>query len=156
MLFELGEEIVVLVPAGVHALHETHATLDEPTRDEAVVGKGALREHVRAVAIQHMLRFLGEIEQVRHAGLHLVGHLELRDARLDLGIAVVLEMRFIHEADVIEQGAALLAAHPGGIAQVGHRIADIAKAHALIPAGQEAAAPVVVVEKLAAGLAFVR
>jgi hypothetical protein len=156
LLFQLGEQIVVLVPAGVHALDEAHAALDESAGDEAVVGKGALREHIGAVAIEHMLRFLGEIEQVGHAGLHLVGHLELRDARLDLRIAVVLEMRFIHEADVIEQGAALLAAHAGRIAQVGHGIADIAKAHALIPAGQEAAAPVVVVEKLAAGLAFVR
>ena len=42
LLRELREEIAVLVPAGVHELHEPHAALEQPPGDQAVVGERAL------------------------------------------------------------------------------------------------------------------
>ena len=42
LLLELREQVAVLVPAGVHQLHEADAALQQPAGDQAVVGEGAL------------------------------------------------------------------------------------------------------------------
>lgn len=136
----------MLIPSAVHELDEAHAAFEQPPGDEAVVGKGALGQRVGAVALDDVFGLAGEIEQVRHAGLHLVGHFVLRDARVDLRVAVVREVRGVHRLEVVEQGAALLAAHAGRVVEVGHERAGVAEAHALVAARQKAAAPVVVEE----------
>ena len=48
LLFELREQVAVLVPAGVHELHEPHAPLEQPAGDQAVVGERALAAGRRA------------------------------------------------------------------------------------------------------------
>ena len=58
--FELRVEIAVMVPAGVEALHEADAPLDQPPSHQAVVGKRSLPSDIRAVALQHRLRLGGE------------------------------------------------------------------------------------------------
>ena len=87
--FQLRAQVAVLIPAGVHQLHEAHAALDQAARQQAVAGERAVAMHVRAVHLQNGLRLFRDVEQVRHAGLHFVRHLVLRDARLDLRVAVV-------------------------------------------------------------------
>ena len=77
----------MLVPTGMHELDESHAALGQPPGHQAVVGKRPLPLDFRAVHVQHVLRFLRKIRQLRHAGLHAIGHFILRDARGDLRIA---------------------------------------------------------------------
>ena len=89
--FKLRRRIAVMVPAGVEALHEPHAPLDQPPSHQAVVRERSLPSDVRAVAFEDVLRLGGEIGQFRDAGLHLVGHLVLSDPRDDLRVADLLE-----------------------------------------------------------------
>ena len=56
---------------------------------------------------------------------------------------------------VVEQGPPRLAAHARRVREVRHEVARVPEPDALEPAGQEPAAPVVVEEQLAAGLALV-
>ena len=153
--FELREQVAMLVPTGVHQLHEPRTPLEQPPRDQTVGGEAALHVHVGPVAVEHVLGFVRKIDQVGHARLHPVGHLVLRDPRVDLRIAVVGQMGRVHGGDVVEQRPSRLAAHACRIRQIRHRVARVAKPHALEPARQKAAAPVVVEEELTAALLLV-
>ena len=110
----------MLVPAGVHQLHEPDAPLEQPAGDQAVVRERALSQGVGAVALERGLRFAREIDQVGHARLHAEGHLVLGDARVDLGIAVVGEVGRVHRRHVVEQGPPRLAAHARRIGEIRH------------------------------------
>ena len=50
LLLELGEEVPVLVPAGVHQLHEPDAPFEQPAGDQAVVRERAVLQGVGTVA----------------------------------------------------------------------------------------------------------
>ncbi len=81
---ELRGQIAVLVPAGVHELHEAHAALGEPAGHQAVVGEAALPLHVGAVHVENVLA--APCERSVSSGTlvcMLVRHLVLRDARGD-------------------------------------------------------------------------
>ena len=79
-------EIAVLVPDFVEQLHEAHAALDQSPGQQAIVGERRLAR-LGAVHVENVLRLLGEVHQLRGAGLHAIGHLERVDARGDFGIA---------------------------------------------------------------------
>ena len=55
LLLQLREQVVVLIPAGVHQLHEAGAPLQHPAGNEAVGGESSLHMHVGAVAVEHAL-----------------------------------------------------------------------------------------------------
>ena len=155
LLLELGEEVAVLVPAGVHQLHEPDAPFEQPAGDQAVVRERAVLQGVGAVARERGLRLVREVDQVGHARLHPEGHLVLGDARVDLGIAIIGEMGRVHRGHVVEQRPPRLAAHARRVGQIRHEVARVPEPDPLEPAGQEPAAPVVVEEELAAGLPLV-
>ena len=152
---QVAEKIAVLIPAGMHQLYKSHTSLEQPSGDEAVVGEAAFGVHVGSVAIEYVLWFIRKIDEFWHTGLHPIGHLILCDAGVDLRITGGLAMRGVECGDVVEQCPPRFASDAGWIGQVGHRIAGVAKLHALIPAGEKAATPVVIEEQLPAGLLFV-
>ena len=78
-------DVAVVVPVAVIELDEAHAALGQPPGQQAVGGEGAVAA-LGAVQVEDLLRLVGEVHQVRHAGLHAEGHLVLRDARGDLRI----------------------------------------------------------------------
>ena len=83
---DVSDQVAMLVPGFVVELHEAHAALDQPAGEQAIVGKRRLAR-LGAVQLEHVLRFLGRIHQLRRAALHPEGHLEGVDARGDLRIA---------------------------------------------------------------------
>ena len=97
-----------------------------------------------------MLGFFGEIRELWHTGLHLVSHLILSDAGHGFGITEVLKLLLIQGGQAIEHGALYFATDTIRIRHVEHRIACAAELHALVLGGQEAVAPVEVIEDLAA------
>jgi hypothetical protein len=78
-----------------------------------------------------VLRFLGEIEQVGHAGLHAEGHLVLGDAGLDLRVAEDAVALVVECGELIELFAAHFARDTLGVLQVEYALALIAELHAL-------------------------
>lgn len=147
---ELGVQIAMLVPAGMHELDEPHATLGHPARHQAVVGEAALPHHVGAIHLQDVPRFIGEVGQIGHARLHSVGHLILRNAGGDLRVAELLEPHLIDLREAVQNAALHFAAHAFWIAEIQHGIAAAAELHALILRRKKSAAPVEVVKDLAA------
>ena len=154
LLLELGEEVAVLVPAGVHQLHEPDAPFEQPPGDQAVVRERALASRLGAV-LSSSGRLLerstrsGTLDCIRKAISYWAMRVSIS------GIAVVGQVRLRSARHVVEQARRSCAAHARRVGQIGHRVARVAEADALELAGQEAAAPVVVEEQLAAGLALV-
>ena len=66
---------------------------------------------VGTVQVEHVLRLLGKIQQIGHGGLHAERHLVLRDARLDLGIAELIEVHPVQLARDVQHVAARLLVH---------------------------------------------
>jgi hypothetical protein len=99
-----------------------------------------LASGIRAVAFDHRLCFAGEVHEFRHAALHAKGHFVLGDASFGFGVAVVFQVAAIDGGDVVKEQTSGFAGHAGGVAEVGHGVAGIAKPHALEAAGEEAGA----------------
>ncbi len=91
-----------------------------------------------------------EIGQLRHAGLHAIGHLVLGDARLDLGIGDLVVVQAIEGAEVVELATADRIADAGRVRQIEHRVAIGAQLDSLVARRQKSGAPVIVVEDLPA------
>ena len=141
----------MVVPAHVEELDEADVAFAKATGQETVRGVGARALHVRTVEIEHMLRFLREVEQVGHAGLHAEGHFVLGDAGLDLRVAQHAVALVVECGEFVELFAADFARDALGVFQVEHALALIAELHPLEFGGQEARAPEAVIERLVVG-----
>ena len=75
-----------MVPVAVIELDEPHAPLGQPAGQQAVGGERAVGAW-RAVQVEHVLRLIGDIDQLGDAGLHLERQLVLGDARGDFRVA---------------------------------------------------------------------
>ena len=90
----------------VEELHEAHAFLDQPPREDAVprVGRLGLLDRtsrlVGTVAFEHMRGLAGNVRHLRHRKLHPRGELVAGDARSEFGVArEFLEVTTIQERD---------------------------------------------------------
>src|SRR5260221_180619 len=70
LVFEGDGELSMLIPAAMEQLHDAHAALDQTAGHDGAVGEGAGLFYIRAVEIEDVLRFLGEIDQIGDGGLH--------------------------------------------------------------------------------------
>ena len=84
----------------VEELHEAHPALNQPPRQDAVLGKSRLVRVlciVCAIQLQNVRRFGAQIADLRHAQLHSRGQLVARDTGRQLPIAgMLLQMPGIH------------------------------------------------------------
>ena len=85
----------MLIPTGVHALHEAHPALGQAARHEAVVRERPGLAHLRAVQVQHVIWLVRKIGQLRHGCLHLIRHFVLGDAGADFRVAGLLKFYFV-------------------------------------------------------------
>ena len=60
VLFEVSDEVAVLVPGFVEDFDEAHATLDQPPREQTSVREGSFA-WLGAIHFEGLLRFLGKI-----------------------------------------------------------------------------------------------
>ena len=149
-------ELVVAVPiefaaAGVGAveeLHEAHAALDQPPREDAVARKAGLdriRGIVGAVDFQNVRGLGGEVADFRHAELHAGGEFVAGDARGELAVAGMLfEMPRVHPLQQRARAARSLPGQemPGRRCEMAHRLLG-AQGRALELRGEKAGPPVV-------------
>ncbi len=87
---EIAREIVVLIPAAMIELNEADTTFGQPASHKTIGSVGAGLLGIGAVEFERAFGFFGKIGQFRHGGLHAEGHLILRDAGADFGIAIFL------------------------------------------------------------------
>ena len=138
---EVFVERAMVVPVAMVELDETHTAFGEAAGDETVAGEGAGLVHSGAVALESGGGFAGEVHEFRHTALHAVGHLELADPRLDLGVAAYRELLAVEVGDAVEHEAAAFAGEAGWIVEVEDRFAAGAELHALMLAREKTAAP---------------
>ena len=131
----------MLVPGFVEEFHESHPSLHEPPGQDAVVRERGLAG-LRAVHVEDVLRLTGNVHQFGRARLHAIGHLERIDARLDLGIAHLLETHAVQAPDGVERVSLQPAVHACRVRQVQDGIAAGSKLDPLIHRRQKSAAPV--------------
>ena len=91
VLLDVLRQLAVLIPSFVKDLHEPHAPLDQPPREQAGVGERRLAR-LGAVQLEDVLRLAADVDRLGRARLHAVGHLERIDPRGNLGIADRVEM----------------------------------------------------------------
>ena len=141
----------MLVPALVIELDEPHVALGQPPRQQAVGGVGAGLAGLGAVEVEDRVGLGREIHRVGHGRLHPVGHLVLRDARVDLRVDDLARAALSRARAACRASAAGWPAIDAvRIVQVEHRILAAAELHALVLRRQEAAAPQPRVERLIA------
>ncbi len=130
----------VMIPATVVKLDETHATLSQPTGEQAVAGVAAVAAF-GAVHVENLLWLVGDIHQLRHARLHAKRHFVLGDACLDFRVAKLFVCQPVESLHGVDDVALLLSVDAVRIVHVEHRVALTAEAHALEAARQKAAVP---------------
>jgi hypothetical protein len=138
---EVARQVFVLVPAAVIELDEPDVALGQPTGQQAIRSVSTGLPRVRPVHLESGVRLLRQVHQVGNGRLHPVGHLVLRDPRLDLRVAVRVVTHRVELLDGVQHRAARDLVHPGRIVEVQHRFAAGPEAHALIRRRQETAAP---------------
>ena len=89
---DLLRQFGMLVPASVKELNEAHASFRQPPGQQAIRGKRARLSRIRSIEFKNVIRFLGQVRQFGHRGLHAVGHLVLCNARRDLRIPAFLRV----------------------------------------------------------------
>ena len=144
-------QVAVLVPAGVHELDEPHAALGQPAGHQAVVGERALPLHVGAVHVEDVLRLVREVGQLRHARLHLDRPSRTgRCAWRSPGRRTRCSFSSLSLARSSSRPRRTSRLMPSGLDRYSTGSPLAAELHALVLRRQEAAAPVEVVEDLAA------
>ena len=143
-------EAAVVVPVLVIELDETDAPLGEPPGENAVGGERAGVPCIGAVLFDQVVRLVGEIGHLGHARLHPEGHLVVGDPGRDLGVGDPLKLMLVQLPQAVEQLAAVVGIDTRGIGDVEHGIAAGAKPDRLMTRGQEARAPEVRHQRLAA------
>ena len=141
LLFESADESAVMVPRFMEELHAADAALDQSPSQQAVVGETRLARF-RAVHLQDVLGFVGDVHQFRRAGLHLGGHLEGADSRGDLRVADHAEPQFVQLPQRVERFAVRLRVNAARVVEKQHRFARRPEQHAVVDRRQKAVAPV--------------
>src|SRR5215831_4346996 len=121
-------------------LDEPHSTLRKASRDQAIIGKACFAD-LRTVLCANGFGLFVNVHCIRRIHLHAEGHLILRNSRHSFRIsecAVILLIQFI---DRIEHTATLGGTYVGRAVQIQHWLTMGTALHALIDAGQKAAAP---------------
>ena len=129
----------VRIPPPVEQLHETHASLHQPPRQQAIVRIGD-RAGLRAVHVMDPLRLFLDVHCFRYGHLHTESHFVLGHARQRFGVAGFLVIPLVDGIDRFNGLFAQFAAHTLRIAHIEHRIAVRAALYALVHGGQKAAA----------------
>ena len=126
----------MVIPARVPDLHEAHAALDEPARDEQLLARLGV-----AVGGANVGRLLVDVEHIGGLGLHAERDLVGLEARLERRVLrEVLLVERVERVDEVEL-AALLGLGDVGVADVLDHLLHVLRlgvdARALIDAGQE-------------------
>ena len=131
-----ARHIAVRVPVVVINLHKAHAALDEPASEQDRV-----RERPRllgGVAIEFVsrFRFLRQVSEFRHTGLHAKGQFVLLNPRQRFRIADLLLIHLVERFEPIERFAANLGRDARRIVDKEDRIARRPERDARMLAGQ--------------------
>src|SRR5262249_43942756 len=118
LALDVARQVVVLIPALVIELNELHASLGEPPREQTVRGKRPRRPRVLAVEIECLVALARYVHDARHAGLHAVRHLVLRDPRVDVLVAEPFGGVRVEIPQSIEQHPAALTRDATGITKI--------------------------------------
>ena len=143
-----------MVPSAVVELDHAHAALGESAREETVGSVTAVARFFHAVEIEHGLRLVFKIGEVRDARLHFERQLVLRDARGDLGIVRAGGEQSVHATHFFDDLTLRALADALGIADVVDGVTAGLKLDALETTWEHAARPLPRRNRLLAGLAL--
>ena len=149
-------DVAVMIPRAMIKLNHPHTALGEPPGHEAVRREAAVARLLDAIGVEHVLRLIAEVGQLRHRGLHAERQFVLRNTRGDLGISALLRQQSVHAVHLLDDLPLRALADALGIANVMHRVALGLKQDPLILAGQQAAGPLPRRDRLLPGLALRR
>jgi hypothetical protein len=112
----------MVVPVRVIKLDESHAALDQPPGQQAVILVRRL-PRLGSVGFQSLLRLFREIDQLRSAGLHPVDHLVRGDSGGDLRVAGFVEPQPVQVADRLDCIELAVRGDPRRAAELDDRVA---------------------------------
>ena len=146
--WHVAREVGVMIPAHVKQLDKPHIALSQPPGQQAVRREGTRLFHVRPVKLEDMIRFSGDIGQLRHTRLHPERHLVLGDARLDFRVAQRVVSLPVQRPKVVKHVPPHVAVDAVRVGKVIDRIAAVAKLHPRMLGGQKTGRPQSAVQRL--------
>ena len=151
-LADAAGETAVVVPVAVAELDEADAAFGETAGEETVVSEAGFALF-RAVGVEDGLRFLGEIGEFGDTGLHAEGEFVVFDLGGDGWVAELAEGEPVEFVGGVEEIASGLTGDALGVGDVEDWVAGVAELDPAVLGGEEAAAPVTGLERLAAAAA---
>ncbi len=144
-------EAAVVIPIGMEELDEADVSFRHAAGEDAIGGVAAWASRIGPVHFEDVLGFVGKVGEFGDGGLHPVGHFVLADAGGNFGIAGVVEFEGVDFLEAVQHGAAQGAREAFWVVEVEDGFAGVSEFNALKAGGEEAGAPVIVVEGLVAG-----
>ncbi len=131
----------MMIPTHAEQRRVFDATLAEASRNKTIAGKRTRYLHVGPVHLEHMVRLVGDVGNLRNRLLHAVRHLILTDTREDLRIVRVLPLQICDVGERVQHFTAIAPVDTGRVVDVQHRVRSCAKLNALVMRRQKARAP---------------
>src|SRR5258705_4335889 len=135
-----GVASAVKIPTPIEQLNESHVFLDQPPREQAIIGETGF-SGLRAVALDDLFRLARNVHAFRDRNLHTVSEFILRNTRRGFRMAEVVFLRFVQIAQDIKRAPAHLAVHSRRIRNIQYRIAFGTALHALENGREKSTAP---------------
>ena len=129
-----------MIPAAMIKLDKPHPALGQSPGEQTVAGKGAIAR-LATIEVQRLGGFAGNVHQARYTGLHLEGHLVLRDARGDFRIARQWRLQIVERLHGVDHIALSIGIHAARPAYIHPGIAGGPQLNALKLARQKSCVP---------------
>jgi hypothetical protein len=108
----------MLVPTLMIQLNKSNTGFRELSRKQTICSVGPGHQTFRTVQLDDVIRFLRQVRQFRHRGLHPVSHFILLYLGFDLGVAKFLIRQAIQLSQVVKHSPPAVLVNPVWIIKI--------------------------------------
>lgn len=93
----------MVIPAAMRQLNEPHASLSEPSSQQAITSEGSGRARRLAVELEDTVWLLRQVCQLGHRNLHLGGELVLLDSVVNFRVTELVLGGLIQRRETVQE-----------------------------------------------------
>ena len=104
----------MVIPSLIKQLNKTHSAFDQTSGEQAVVGEARFAGFC-AIHLMNLGRFIVNVHQLGHGGLHPIRHLVLADSSRDFRVTNVIQTQCVEIFDGIDNLSTVRRLHALGV-----------------------------------------